>query len=121
MTRTLWCLFQAAIMVGVLALTLTIEQEEGRSLGYAPAVMAVGLAWLATIIPFAIIEGVKDVRRIYLPAFRRWRNRKLQRTRCRSAGSKADEPADELGRPGLVRLRRQLPKHPGVSRIGREV
>jgi hypothetical protein len=116
MKRTLWCLFQAAIMVGVLALTLTIEQEEGRSFGYAPAVMAVGLAWLATIIPLAIIEGVKDVRRIYLPAFRRWRA-----ARRSASHPQPYKPADELGRPGLVRLRRQLPKHPGVSRIGREV
>lgn len=95
MRRLLWGLFQLAVMGGALYAAFEIERQEGRSLGYAPGVLAVLAAWLVTIIPFAIIEGVKDVPRLYWPAFKRWRSKPAR------VDSTFPKPLDHgiLGRP----------------------
>jgi hypothetical protein len=76
MSKLLWMAFQAAIVGGVLFLFYGTEEGRRQNLGSAPMILAVGLAWLATIIPVTVIEGIKDVWRIYLPALRRWSTRR---------------------------------------------
>ena len=74
MSRLLWTIVQAAIVGGCLWIEAYVAAHEGRApeIGLA---FSIGLLLVVvfTIIPIAIVEGIKDVRRVYLPAFRRWR------------------------------------------------
>jgi hypothetical protein len=106
--KLFWMAFQAAIVGGVLFLFYGTPEGQREDFGLAPWLIAIGLAWLATIIPVAIVEGLKDVRRIYLPAFRRWRARRG--LRIVAPGSETDELPDDLRNPRLVGLGRKLPE-----------
>lgn len=64
------------------------------------------LAFVATIIPIAIVEGVKDVRRLYLPAFRRW----LSGPRVVAAGGDGGETRRDGRGAGPAPLLRKLPE-----------
>jgi hypothetical protein len=77
MSKLLWMALQAAIVGGLIYIEVDIASIEHREpkLGIALFLGTV-LAFVATIIPIAVIEGVKDVRRIYLPAIRRWSARR---------------------------------------------
>jgi hypothetical protein len=98
MTRLLWMLFQTAVV----AFWVWVAIDSGGPIG--PAVtLGVLSAFLFTIIPIAVVEGIKDVRRLYLPAFRRWRARSAPR----ATRGYRDKPIDRLRGPRAVRLPRQ--------------
>jgi hypothetical protein len=79
----LWGAFQLAVVGLFLWIdydTATWDPVAKAWIGRAPQpglaiTMGWIVAWVLTIIPVAIVEGIKDVRRLYLPAWRRWRSK----------------------------------------------
>jgi hypothetical protein len=112
LSRVLWGAFQIAIVGGVLWLRWLDRDNPDAPAVWLTVAMGVGLAFLATLIPIVIIEGARDVRRVYIPAWRRWRERRsLKRRRLlHRASSEQGEPrGDQLGAGGPGRSPRKLP------------
>jgi hypothetical protein len=106
-----WFALQGALVIGCVWLWAEDTSADRPSLGIVLTLGGI-LAFVATIIPVAIIEGVKDVRRLYLPALRRWRARRRDAASLRvvAAHPEPDEPADDLRRPLPLPLSRKLPE-----------
>lgn len=104
-----WMALQGALVLGCAWLWAEDTAPDKPSLGTVVS-LGIVLAFLATIIPVAFINGVRDVRRLYLPAFHRWRNRQRKRLRVVAARGEPDEPGDDLRRPLPLALSRKLPK-----------
>lgn len=101
-----WLAMQIAV-VGFFVWVDYAEAREGRSPNPGLAA-AVGLvfAWAFTMVPVAIIEGVKDVPRLYLPALRRWRSG----SRVVAARRDGGEARRERQGAGPAPLLRKLPE-----------
>lgn len=101
MKRLAWMTAQLAIMAVWVWNGVTMDPPIG---GLALGGGAVLLAFVATIIPLALIEGAKDIRRLYLPA--------LRRRRATGAAPQRDpgQPVDRLHGPRRIGLTRQPTK-----------
>jgi hypothetical protein len=109
MTRLFWMIFQLAV-VGFW-IWVAVDANPDNPDIHSALVLGGLFAFALTIIPLAIVEGVKDVRRLYLPAIRRWRYRKLHRAAAALAPKRdAGEPIDRLHRPRRIALTREPPE-----------
>lgn len=73
----LWKLYQLAVFFTVFA--LFVESGQTKDLGLAPLIVSVAAAWLATALPFAVMDLLRRGQALLLNGHQRIDDRRLSR------------------------------------------